>query len=99
MHLLVYELYRYQNARYDKKSYLMLRFQLRGFYSLVWAEKKVTEIQQVNFEEVNCNKRVVKVDVCLEIMRNAFQISLQPGRNPNWEPPECAAVQTISVAC
>jgi hypothetical protein len=77
----------------------MLRFQLRGFYSLVWAEKKVTEIQQVNFEEVNCNKRVVKVDVCLEIMRNAFQISLQPGRNPNWEPPECAAVQTISVAC
>ena len=39
----------------------MLLFQLRRLYLYVWVEKKVTEIEQVNFEEVNCNKCAVKI--------------------------------------
>jgi hypothetical protein len=42
-------------------GYLTLPFQLRGLYSHVWLEKKVTEIEQVNFKEVKCNKRAFKI--------------------------------------
>jgi len=40
---------------------LVLPFQLRALYSYIWVEKKVTEIQKVNFVEVKCNKCAVKI--------------------------------------